>query len=138
MIIPFNYLPINNLCIESNNFQTCLVSRNDSDFNNQYNSQTNYYYYHNSIVDTLIKLFSKTVNEKFALAKHLLNLMPNNTDLIKIVVYYSNKLSNNSSGSSLTNISNTSVSTNNQQKTLQMFYDHLIINSIDSEQLWIL
>ena len=83
-------------------------------------STEDFFYYQNCVVEILLKLFARTIYEKFALTKYLIeDLMPTNSDLIKMFVSYSNKL-------------------NGMHQTLQFLYDHLIVNSIDNEQLWIL
>lgn len=86
---------------------------------NSPNNNTTNFYYHNCIVDLLTRLFTRNQSEKFHLAKFLVDLMPSNSDLVKLFVSFSYKL-------------------NGLHKTLQMFYDHLSINSIDNEHLWVL
>lgn len=103
IIVPFNYLDIRN------------ANKNDkSSIDNQID-----YYYHNCVIDILVKLYGRTLSDKFTLTSFLVGLMPKNVELIKMHVNYSIKL-------------------NGTQKTLQIFYDHLTVNSIDLEHLWIL
>lgn len=93
------------------------------------------YYYQNCIVEFVLRLFvsnqsrSTTVpgnhqhhtiiNERFNLVQLLLDLAPANLDLIKQFVAFSQKV-------------------NGLHKTVQLLYDHLYINCIDNEHLWIL
>lgn len=77
------------------------------------------YYYHNCLIDLWLKLFSKNINEKYLLSKCILDLIPLNQDLIKLFVNYSIKL-------------------NGSKSTLQFVFNHLNVNSIDCDYLWIL
>lgn len=99
VIIPFLYdeLKLNSLSLET-----------DSD-----------YYYHNCLSDLWLKLFTRTLNDKYLLVKYLIELMPLNNDLIKLYINYGTKL-------------------NGPKSTLQYIYNNLILNSIDNENLWIL
>ncbi len=86
----------------------------------QSTSSVDFFYYQNCVVEVLLKLFAKTIGDKFALAKYLIeDLMPTNSNLIRVFVAYSIKL-------------------NGMHQTLQSLYDHLIINSIDNQRLWVL
>jgi hypothetical protein len=77
------------------------------------------YYYHNCLVDLWLRLFTRTINDKYLLVKFLIELMPLNTELIKIFINYGTKI-------------------NGAKITLQLAYNHLILNSIDNENIWIL
>lgn len=88
------------------------------------------YFYLNCIVEFLIKLFGgggsgrlrstgENVNDRLSLVRMLLELVPANAELVKQFVWLSQKA-------------------NGLHKTVQLFYDHLSINNIDNEHLWIL
>lgn len=77
------------------------------------------YYYQNCLVDLWLKLFTRTLNDKYLLVKFLIELVPLNIDLIKLFINYGTKL-------------------NGAKITLQLVYNHLILNSIDHENIWIL
>jgi hypothetical protein len=74
------------------------------------------YFYHNCLIDTLFKLYARNLSDKCLLAKHLSELMPHNTGLIKMLVNFSKKF-------------------DGTQKTLQFLYDHLCVHSVFDEQL---
>ncbi len=79
-----------------------------------------FYYYNNCVVEVLLKVFAKNIGEKFALLKYLTeDLMPTNSNLIRMFAAYSVKLYG-------------------LHQTLQSLYDHLTINSIDNQHLWVL
>ncbi len=115
----------NDLFVESSNHYRSQKRLDDD--NDQLNSSFSVddeldrdYYYHNCLVNLLLKLFAqKSIDDKYALLKYLLELMPYNCELIKL-------------------ITNTSTKLNGAKQTLQMLYDHLSINLITNEQLWIL
>lgn len=78
------------------------------------------YYYQNCLIDVILRLFATSVADKHALAKYILeHIMPLNSGLVKIVVAHGIKL-------------------NGLHKTLQYLYDHLCINNICDERLWVL
>ena len=64
--------------------------------------------------------YCRTNKEKFYFLKHMLNLMPANTELIKWFTNYLFKEKEKS------------------KQPLQFLYDHLIINSIKNDSLWIM
>jgi hypothetical protein len=101
IIVPFNYLEFR-------------MTKANFSINDQID-----YYYHNCLIDILIKLYGRTLSDKFTLTSFLVGLMPKNVELAKLYANYSIKL-------------------NGAQKTLQIFYDYLSVNSIDFEHLWIL
>jgi hypothetical protein len=83
-------------------------------------ASVDFFYYQNCVVDVLLRLFARNVGDKFALCKYLMeDLMPTNSNLIKMFVAYSTKF-------------------NGLHKTLQSVYDHLTVNAIDSPHLWVL
>lgn len=113
-------IPNNNIIVPFNYFWKNERKENkNSNNNNNKNIDQLDFFYHNCLIDLLIKLFARTLSDKFLLTNHLVGLMPKNVDLVKLNVNYSMKL-------------------NGINKTLQIFYDHLSINSIDIEHLWIL
>lgn len=151
LINPFNYLPyigdneslefLNHNSLNNSNRKALEMSSyysnsNESNtnlngnsvsslFNNEKSSQSLAndsnvdYYYHNCVVDILLKLFTRTFSEKFTIVKFLIDLMPHNSELNKQFVWLSMKF-------------------NGLHKTVQAFYDHLSINLVDNEHLWIL
>ncbi len=104
-LIPFYYLSL-----ESN---TAKVDLDDLD------SCDKDYYYQNCLIDLWLKLFSKNISEKYLLCKCILDIIPLNRDLIKLLANYSIKL-------------------NGPKSTLQFVFNHLNVNSIDCDYLWIL
>ncbi len=144
LIIPFNYLPSlkrnsllfnHNFC--NNNFDLesligCYYlnindcTNEESIFNVKSNERTKNqenkshieidYFYHNCLINALFKLYAKNLSEKFLLAKHLSQLMPYNTDLIKMMVNFGKKIDGTA-------------------KTLQTLYDHLCVHSVENEHL---
>lgn len=73
----------------------------------------------NSVVDFLLKVFTRSQIEKNSLSKFLLELAPFHIDLIKLHVSISHKV-------------------NGLHKSVQHFYDHLSMNHVDNEHLWLL
>lgn len=86
---------------------------------------SSYQYYQNCIIEFVLRLFggshSRTgnFNERLSLVRLLLELAPTNGELVKQFTWLSHKV-------------------NGLQKTVQLLYDHLSINTIDNEHLWIL
>ena len=122
LIIPFFY---NN---NNNNLRDKLLSSSrssnnylETEFEFEFEFDTCYrdYYYHNCLIDLWIKLFTRSLSDKYLLVKYLIDLMPLNFDLIRLFINYGTKL-------------------NGTKVTLQLVYDHLIMNSIDNEYIWIL
>ncbi len=117
LIIPFFY--------NNNNLRDKLSSSSSS--NNYLETEFEFeldtcyrdYYYHNCLIDLWIKLFTRSLSDKYSLVKYLIDLMPLNLDLIRLFINYGTKL-------------------NGSKVTLQLVYDHLIVNSIDNEYIWIL
>ena len=142
LVIPFSYLPqlsANSLLFNQNfddsNFNlkslttSCFYYANIADCNNENEATTTStksellktnlehdYFYHNCLVESLFKLYARSLSDKFLLAKYLVTLMPYNCDLIKLLVNFSKKI-------------------NGLLKTLQLLYDHVCVHSIESEQL---
>ena len=114
LIIPFLYQDSISFKDRINNNLLCIDNEHDLE-----DSTNRDYYYQNCLVDLWLKLFTKNINEKFLLVKFLIELMPHNTELMKIFIYYGTKL-------------------NGTKETLHFAYNHLIINSIDDENIWIL
>ena len=112
MLSCYYYSDLNDFNDEETSSPSAKISKGDSHVEIDY-------YYHNCLVDVLLKLYGKNLNDKYLLAKYLLNLMPDSVELIKLLVNFSTKL-------------------NGIQKTLQILYDHLTVNSLDDEHLWIL
>jgi hypothetical protein len=84
------------------------------------NNNNSFYYYHNCVIDVVLKLFAKTIYDKYALLKLLIeDYTPHNQDLVKIFIA-------------------TSIKLNGLHSTLQYLYDHLTVNSIHDEHLWVL
>lgn len=108
-LIPFYYLNLE----RKTDFNKLEASENEFDLNDLD------YYYQNCLIDLWLKLFCKNLNEKYLFSKFLLELIPFNQDLIKLFVNYSLKL-------------------NGSKSTLQFVYNHLSMNSIDCDYLWIL
>ena len=73
----------------------------------------------NSVVDFLLRAFTRSQIEKNSLSKFLLELAPFHIDLIKLHVSISHKV-------------------NGLHKSVQHFYDHLSMNHVDNEHLWLL
>lgn len=82
-----------------------------------YNLTTSFFL--NSVVDFLLRAFTRSQIEKNSLSKFLLELAPLNIDLIKLHVSISHKV-------------------NGLHKSVQHFYDHLSMNHIENEHLWLL
>ncbi|RNA38546.1 zinc finger C3H1 domain-containing [Brachionus plicatilis] len=82
------------------------------------NSLTNSFFL-NSIVDFLLRAFTRSQIEKNSLSRFLLELAPLHLELIKLHVSISHKV-------------------NGLHKSVQHFYDHLSMNHIDNEHLWLL
>lgn len=122
LLSSYYYSDVNDFNDEETNGMNKKIS---NDFNSPHSKHSEKitieidYYYHNCLVDVLFKLYAKNLNDKYLLAKHLANLMPDSVELIKLLVSFSSKL-------------------NGTQKSLQILYDHLTVHSIDDEHLWIL
>ncbi len=101
------------------NYYRQIKKRREANDSNATSNTNSFFYYHNCLADCLFKLFTKNIHDKFILCTLLLDLMPTNSDVIKQFVSLSLKV-------------------NSQQRTLQLFYDHLNIHSICDENLWIL
>jgi hypothetical protein len=112
MMVPFSYLSL-----EPNVKKNFNVA-NNADDNSIFSAQTDYYY-HNCLADILVRLYGRNLSDKYALTSYMVALMPKNVELVKLFVNYGVKL-------------------NGTRKCLQTFYDHLTINSIDMEHLWLL
>jgi hypothetical protein len=89
----------------------------DADFN--VDSVERNYFYQNCIVDLLLRLYGRTVSNKYSICRLLVDMMPFNGEIIKLMVHFSSKI-------------------NSLKQTLQTLYDHLSIHSIGDEHLWIL
>ena len=51
-------------------------------------TDSDYYYFNNFLSDLWLKLFTRTLNDKYLLVKYLIELMPLNNDLIKLYINY--------------------------------------------------
>ena len=110
----FYYSNIND-CNNENDHTSSIVINEKSKIELKHHLEMDYFY-HNCLADSLLKLYSRTLSEKFLLAKYLVNLMPYNCDLIMCLVNFSKKI-------------------HGVQKTLQFLYDHVCVHSIENEKL---
>ena len=82
-------------------------------------SESGSFYLHNCIVDTCLKLFAKSLAERYQVTRLFVSLMPLNADLLRLHLSVDCKV-------------------NSPRAALQYLHDHLSLYQIDDENLWIL
>lgn len=139
LLIPFYHLtptavssPADHTCYANNFIQNGPASKQDLYYpsntdcsdetpNNRESSNAlcKDYYYVNCLVELWFRLYTRNVQEKWQLAKLLMQLMPHNLHVVRLYV-------------------GASVKCVGAKTTLQVVYDHLNLHSISNEDIWIL
>jgi len=135
LLVPFYYVPSASPgCCDNNFFQndhfglyysSNCDSRDENSssstaVNNEHSaSSTRDFYYHNCLVDLWMKMYTKTASERATFTKHLMIKMPLNVSVMRLFVHNATK----SLGVKV---------------TLQTMYDHLTLNLVNNESIWIL
>ncbi len=119
------------LCLIEKSIRSMRISRNDQRSyrrslipfyyknDNHDFDENDHFYYENCLVELWLRLFTRTATDKCTLLKHVLELMPRNTSILKLLAQHSIKL-------------------HGAKHTLQLLYDHLSLYSIGDEYMWIL
>lgn len=134
LIVPFYYVfdndsSVNRGCCDNNVIKNGHVATTDLYYSNNFDSRdenltanqtaSKDYYYHNCLVDLWMKLYTRTALDRTLLAKYLMGKMPLNTSVIRLFVHNATK-------------------TRGVKVTLQTVYDHLTLNLVNNESVWIL
>jgi len=77
------------------------------------------FYYLNCLIELWFKLFTKSLNDKYNLTRRLIQLVPHNLHLLRLLISFGCKI-------------------NGAKHTLQLVHDHLQMHQVINENAWIL